>query len=851
MYSFPAVSVYLREVITTFLLSICVYSVNAAESLHFQYEETLPVAVELGLSAGNKNLKKVDVVLVGETVTIDQILKTNGGNVLILADRLRINAPIDTRVYTTPTRYWATTGHPSGVLTEMLQYGPAMLATFTNQYTWHEYYDSGSRMYRYRVGSFEDLIKGALEIPAMPSALVPHSHIGMPPWENVASNGGDPPANYDRAIFRSGNISIYARSIEFCDQCFRAHFVELRPPHGDLYDAERKRFLNAEGLKGGRGGLGAPFPCPHFSTVRLGPDCNANGTPDRLGGVAGNPGRGGDAGNIDVLIINNNTFAKDERQMQTLLDACTIESCANGLFSEKFGRSIAGLSSVAGGPPSHEVKPVTPSAKILASSQERLVDANTKPHQKAGPLHGKAGTLTIAELTPEAAMSAFGAALTALDLNPSYDLQTLFKQLSLSKSASSPLARDMLMKVLSEALTLRQAHLLHETPALLGSTSTSQRSNVHDWLSNLSCNYAVSGGLTDVESELVARLCDTQNRQSKDELRSFFYNTGGLLKPTSLNIAPNFQMSQALAEFQLANQALQRISGDLLQLNNFFYSTISDAKKDAYKNTIKDLEDSLTTLENEINKHDGHIFKRLLTISQQVSKDIRDGLTAWSSENYLAAGRKLGSAANQITKWFATLDGPLASQEEQEAANRLATQLDAVRTDFSRFLTESAEVKRELLARQATSVKDYLDARKRAERMRVAFLFDFENQLRSALILLLENPASNQSQFLSALRSQRDILLNFPNQALTALPQKANLNCSGDYAPPIETIPKRTVLRCTTITASKSRYVISTGASAMLPNFPLLVVGSGTVSFPVQFLGLFTKERLNIAVDSN
>ena len=40
-----------------------------------------------------------DVVILGGDVNIDEPIFTNGGNVIILADHLRVSAPIDTRIY--------------------------------------------------------------------------------------------------------------------------------------------------------------------------------------------------------------------------------------------------------------------------------------------------------------------------------------------------------------------------------------------------------------------------------------------------------------------------------------------------------------------------------------------------------------------------------------------------------------------------------------------------------------------------------------------------------------------------------------------------------------------------------
>jgi hypothetical protein len=55
---------------------------------------------EIGdLYFGSRTIVGKDVILLGGDITIDKPIRTNGGNVIIVADRLRVRAPIDTRIY--------------------------------------------------------------------------------------------------------------------------------------------------------------------------------------------------------------------------------------------------------------------------------------------------------------------------------------------------------------------------------------------------------------------------------------------------------------------------------------------------------------------------------------------------------------------------------------------------------------------------------------------------------------------------------------------------------------------------------------------------------------------------------
>ena len=78
---------------------------NGSYRVDYPYEERV-IKVS---HAGNVSptVIKTDVVITGKSVTIDNAINTNGGNVYIFAENLHIAAPIDTRVrLQSKSPYW-------------------------------------------------------------------------------------------------------------------------------------------------------------------------------------------------------------------------------------------------------------------------------------------------------------------------------------------------------------------------------------------------------------------------------------------------------------------------------------------------------------------------------------------------------------------------------------------------------------------------------------------------------------------------------------------------------------------------------------------------------------------------
>jgi hypothetical protein len=832
---------FLRILLGIFLVQTP-YAIATDQGLEFWYTRELPAADALAIKAP---FHMKDLVLVGDTVTINEEIKTNGGNVLILADRLIVNAPIDTRVYSIPTRIWE---QGSPLVLGDFAYAHEAITPFVNFYLWHDYYDPTSHSYKYRAGSLTELQEGKLALPTMPSGLIPTAHVALPPWEGAPQDGPTAPSGYDRDTFKSGNITIYARVIEFCDACIRRRLKGQPVPEGDPGDNENMRFFNVAGLKGGRGGLGSIFPCPYRAQYHISPTliCDQHGVPDRSGGLSGNPGRGGDAGNVSIFIINNPDFVWEQNASGFELAGSSDE------LNEKLGRSIAALTDIKGGRPSSMTQLRTPSFNILASSQSRKLFASEGQSLPPDAFYGANGNLIIDNISAEIALEQFAAAVTVIDSNPKYDLQALLNHQLKLRPTASPLARDWLAIFLSSMLLKRQIWLLETTPRMIDEGSAQDFPK--DFFFDLHCGHVSIGNLSDLELEIIRRICDFRpSLPPQDALRSYLVQTGGLFQP-SIVAAPNLQLQQLTAEVLRLNVTAQQLVSELQQLKSMFYNFVTDQIKIRYETRIKELQISLKKAIAALEAQKDWL-SQAVAIGTNAQNHLQNAAAEWAkpAPNFFAVAGSSGALIDNMTTLFKLMDSVYRgtfTSEQEIAVKKIQAELSSVRQEFGKFLKETTEMKKELLERQLQSLRAYLDAKNRVETSRRLFMFDFKNYLREALLLYAEDPSQQHVDFVTALRSLKDALNHFPDQSLPLLPKLRYIGCERQPAPPLASIEPNTPVACASVTAEGANYSLVSIPSSRLPNFPLLLVNAGSGNFMANFHRVFTPAEINKVVPS-
>jgi hypothetical protein len=267
----------------------------------FQNFDVLPNE-QKQLQQNTRYVWKYDVACIGREIIIDSPIHTNGGSVFILADRLRIGAPIDTRVYRLnqlPERFLP----------------PAPNAGFYEGKYWPRRFRAEWHTYRTLTVPDADPAYGTQKLVALYKeyygckvcrtlgneilvARMPDG--GTPPFDayrNVVYDGiSAPDLPVERSAFTSGNVSVFAGRIE-------STTGPGRPP------------IVTTGLDGGFGGLGEPYPCAGWNISRGRSSFSCGIQDDRLSRSAPG-GPGGDAGNIYLYSVDASAT-----QLATLVDS--------------------------------------------------------------------------------------------------------------------------------------------------------------------------------------------------------------------------------------------------------------------------------------------------------------------------------------------------------------------------------------------------------------------------------------------------------------------------------------------------------------------------------------------------
>lgn len=357
-----------------------------------------------------KEVEKVDTVWVDDVIDISQPLRSYGGDIILYANEIHINAPIDSRFYIFHDVNHFAPGaerHVNG-----FQAGE----TF-NAYTWTTF-DGMEVLFG---GSWKDYYERCFDcpgdgrIPELPSGLVGNV-VERITGDIPTPLPGNPPPD-DSIIFdnaHAGNIYIFAKEIHINDSLKHPFIPEDRAECKGTSTAVVPFAISAAGAKGGRGGAGAA------DTVgKIIPNRQFNTRADwlsRLGKLNTAGGRGGDAGNVYIRIVSDDP------------------GVVKGYVEE-----LTPLVSVAGGEPGSRAELNTPSSlgpHIADGTRCSFVEAGEWPAAQKG----NDGTKAIELIDSTTALQFLAALLSSKDSQTGYDFSVVLEETNLDTEQYSTTA---------------------------------------------------------------------------------------------------------------------------------------------------------------------------------------------------------------------------------------------------------------------------------------------------------------------------------------------------------------------------------------------------------------------------
>jgi hypothetical protein len=799
------------------------------------------------------SVRRVSRVLVGQVVTIAEPLFTNGGDVLIVADRLVVRAPIDTRVRLEPTVPFhnpAPSLHPP--------FRQPETAVFREWFLWHQAYDPARRTYTYRAGTLEEYEAGQIRLTSMPYGRMAADKVELTPTLGYRVDGADAPEGVNRAALKSGDIVVYAREIEFCAECRRPAVRGMPVPNGDPGDAEEVLFFNAAGLRGGRAGLGSFVQCTWW-----GGGLNCSGLEGVQGGLSGKPSRGGDAGQVQVNFVGPDSRRKAEAEAAS---AAEVERCRSSLqpcadFAARLGQSVAALTNVAAGAPAHVAILRTPSWSVLSTRRERSILQPEAPSGRdQAALTGEAGRLTIRAVPADLALGEIGAALSAFDARAGFELAETVVWVSdpanrhpasAPRAPASPVARRMLSGFMADVLLARQSALVANLVARVD-PRTDTPIVPADMLTDMACG-ATPAGLLDREAELVRALCLHKPVEDMGALRAFFVRAGGLLRPSEFRTFSqgDLQQQQFAASQQQIILAAQSLQGTVQALTGLIHARFTEETRERYRQGIDKLQtalaDAVKNLEQARAGVNRNIFEALFEAGKALQADMSAASEGIASGDYGKAAPGLWKVGSGLVSFFSGADLALANARAAQAgqeAEALSASLAEAKTAFEFFERMATAERERQFAERAATLRDLINANQTVETIRIGLRVRFEDMLRGVLVAYVADRSDNNGRLASHAGAIREVMQNFPEGPIASLATLDEGGCAGQQPTPFERMRPRDPAGCAAFGLGQTPYMIATGAEQRLANFPLVVVAAGEGAYVLSLRLLYLPREL-------
>ncbi|WP_143694516.1 hypothetical protein [Variovorax sp. JS1663] len=737
---------------------------------------------------------KKDVVWLSETITIDSPLMSNGGNIILMANTVRINAPIDSRVYFEFSEtYWrgAVSGNErqQGYVLEW----PNILAAFDRLYFWTENYDTATKTYTFSAPAGKTLLerynnatlKKQRRAPQLPSGM-----IQALPFPSYPTQSEDAPV-VPRDISRSGDIVIIARTLEFCDLCL-ASFDPVPIPDGDPSDVIYRAMLNAAGLKGGRGGAGANFvPClPRGSCADT-----------ERGGLSGLPSAGGDAGNVSIFMVGESNI-ESQRQL------------------------IQAVTNVRGGKPPQDFRLRTGTLRTVDASRARGAPAFNAEGPAVASALGADGAFSLARgLSFNAALSAAVAAITSHSLN-AFDAKQLASDANAAGKRINVSPRRQFDQYLLAHLRSLQSSLLTAVPASLQvqpPPDTPPAAN--DLFDNLDCTERDLVSFTDSELEYVRKICGFKALRPTT-LSNYLITVGGIYShiPGDLNQQLTYQ--SLATDLASINENLTDAIVELQNIDTLLLRQQITQQRDRLLGRVNALQAAIEKLKTELNKDP--TLQDMVDSVSRITGALSSVGVALLQDSYIQAGKEVGRAYNEWQQFEGLFAGSSSS-----GLQRLHSELDDARRSLRMFNFEVQATEAQLVAAQSKILKRSIEAQTRVDDRADLIAFLFDDLLRAALQAYIQQPAADQATLVSSLRAIRVIVNDFPDVTIPfSIPPLQNF-CS--VSAPVPFPPKsprdKRPFTCVRLTARGSTHVLH--AAKQFSHLPLVVVREGTGTFSV------------------
>lgn len=738
--------------------------------------------------AGIQDQVRWDIVCVGDVVNISTPIFSNGGDVIIYANKIDFSAPIDTRVYISPniySHYIEKSGEYSGASQLKVALKGSKLESIFNDY----YQRSPDRIVS---KNNNDVVF----IPENPSGLTGQIYTGCEaPSDFSLSNmapSTPPPQITEKSNIKPGMIKVYANSFSFNDKALDSYSLfDGDPLSCSTPPALTKgKVFIARGMRGGRGGAGATTSVFNDTgaisgAVRFKCVDSAYSRPGLLNSVGG---PGGDGGYVSFVIVG-----KEANDLKTQLESRT---------------------SIDGGPPGSSMRVRAPAEIGPAAATSNDVCGLKSEGQWPSPSSGLSGKFEIIKETPTNAILDFFSEILSRDARPDYDFNELIERAKIpSEKIKGFTYTSFTERQFYEVLASTEIVWLEQLNRLLVKSKETNSPVLDGIWAPLNLTKLDESAMTNDAVQPLRLLSSFNSILGQGPIKSYLINTGGMFNLRSTSVVSQWNSLASRTEAILSATKLDQIKISLSKIAESTNEILTVAKGSEFHYQLSALQEKLRIAQSEADRaRSSHSLERTMSALKDAAQGVVMLIAAYNSGEASLAG-------GAIIKLKGAFDNLSESKPYPENFDPQIKSLNIAINDtifqFNNFLAYSAQEKSQILSEQRQNIVDYFETNTSYGVLLQARTVLFHDLLRTILIGYFLDPSKNRSELKTNLVALYTMLKDYPSREPSFSLRDIQLGCSSK---------KEEKYRCIFIGPIKGAVSLNSRSSDWTNGLPLYVI---------------------------
>lgn len=727
-----------------------------------------------------------DIVCIGDTIHIYSPIRSNGGDVIIFANKIEFSAPIDSRPYINPNDY-------SHYLDDDNRYSGISEAKVVMRNSWiKNIYDD------YYSRSLDGIKIGEDKVflPEKPSGLTGKAFMdcGSPSEDDIKrlSPSTPPPVISERDNLNPGLIKIYANDYTFLEKPLSSYSLYNGDP---LLCNEKNNQINgkvfiARGLRGGRGGAGATTSYfndtgTNSGSVRFSCVRQSYENPGLLN-VSGGPG--GDGGNV-VLVLVGKTKSDTSNELER-------------------------RTSVEGGPPGSVQKIRSPSWTGPNAATTNNVCGLKSEGQWPSSANGINGKLYIVKKNQTDALLDFFGDIASRDARPDYNYLELIERAKIpAEKIKAFTFSGFAERRFYEILSLFELSWLERLNGLI-TTFRDDKSPVIDGVwESLNLKKLDESVMANGAVQPLRLISSFNSRQNSGAVKSYLMNTGGMFNLRSSSTVQQWNSLASRTEATLSAVKLEQIKASLSKIAESVNDIREVVKSNEFRDELSALQEKLKLVQEAAEKAKStHNMENTMSALRDVAQGIVMLVGAYESGDASTAGGGVIKLKGGLDKLMEPVQG---TQKFDAEITRLNSLILGLSNQFDSFIEYSTHEKDEIISEKHQNIVDYFEANTSYGARLEARCVLFHDLIRTMLIGYFLDPSKSTVEIKTNLVALYTLLKDYPAREPTFTLRDIELSCG---------LEKNNRDKCINIRVTRKIAILKSRSLDWTNGLPLYVV---------------------------